>query len=567
MDVARARFGSLAWIVSSPVVVLGLLSVAEAQQKESALAAGVGAARKFVGADQCAVCHGVDFERTPALARLVSRDFCLQSETLIYLTDKHLDSRELLTKELGKQIGERMQIADVSRDRRCLTCHAFWDPSWPKDEPAPESALQKTGVSILSGVSCESCHGMASGWLEGHRMAEKWRTMDPSVKEKEHGLIDLRNPIRRSQQCFSCHIGDAAEDKVVTHEMYAAGHPPLPGIEVANHSEAMPSHWLTLREKGDFKFRAGYIAANLPDWAEDEGALANDLPTTRSVLVGGVVALRQSVELVAELSKRQEEWPEFSAFDCQSCHHDLRIDGIWAARQVPGRAGRPRLPQWTAALIPVAIEAVDKNPPAKLKEFNDALHSLYTSVGKAPFGDAKATQAAVQPLVTWLDEQAASIVNSPIDVARADKAIDRLLASTPEEFPDFHSARQIAWAIRSIQLEMRAGYPPFKPRTMGSSEEGDLTLLSEWKRDKRAPGKSATFKLFDGGDANDAKTLASMLRLDLPSGQEKSIRESLNPFLNAIAAYRPTQFQKELSELSGRIKADPPKLQSSIRRK
>src|SRR5207248_334113 len=39
------------------------------------------------------------------------------------------------------------------------------------------------------------------------------------------------------------------EGKIVTHEMYAAGHPPLPGIEIATFGDALPRHWETLTEK------------------------------------------------------------------------------------------------------------------------------------------------------------------------------------------------------------------------------------------------------------------------------------------------------------------------------
>ena len=35
--------------------------------------------------------------------------------------------------------------------------------------------------------------------------------------------------------CLSCHLGNAREGRVVTHEMYAAGHPPLPGFEHMGH--------------------------------------------------------------------------------------------------------------------------------------------------------------------------------------------------------------------------------------------------------------------------------------------------------------------------------------------
>ena len=64
-------------------------------------------------------------------------------------------------------------------------------------------------------------------------------------------MTDLWDPVTRGKKCVSCHIGnpDPEEEKVVTHAMYAAGHPPLPGIEVATFSDAQPRHWQYLREK------------------------------------------------------------------------------------------------------------------------------------------------------------------------------------------------------------------------------------------------------------------------------------------------------------------------------
>ena len=62
-------------------------------------------------------------------------------------------------------------------------------------------------------------------------------------------MIDVRNPVRRAEQCFSCHIGNVEEGKLVTHAMYAAGHPPLPSIEIESFAKQMPRHWRYLDEK------------------------------------------------------------------------------------------------------------------------------------------------------------------------------------------------------------------------------------------------------------------------------------------------------------------------------
>ena len=78
---------------------------------------------------------------------------------------------------------------------------------------------------------------------------EEWHDLGRMSKERHYGMTDLWDPARRAQLCASCHVGDVREGKVVTHAMYAAGHPPLPGLEVATFSEQMPRHWQYLSEK------------------------------------------------------------------------------------------------------------------------------------------------------------------------------------------------------------------------------------------------------------------------------------------------------------------------------
>ena len=62
-------------------------------------------------------------------------------------------------------------------------------------------------------------------------------------------MTDLWDPIVRVRTCVSCHVGNVEQGKVLTHAMYAAGHPPLPGIEASTFAAAMPNHWKPLSQK------------------------------------------------------------------------------------------------------------------------------------------------------------------------------------------------------------------------------------------------------------------------------------------------------------------------------
>ena len=101
-------------------------------------------------------------------------------------------------------------------------------------------------------------------------------------------MTDLWDPVRRSEICTSCHIGNYKEKKVITHAMYAAGHPPLPGFEAATFSEFQPRHWQYLgeKEKSQRSRLRPFDASNL------ERRLL--------VAISGPIVLRESMRLFAE---------------------------------------------------------------------------------------------------------------------------------------------------------------------------------------------------------------------------------------------------------------------------
>src|SRR5262249_38461648 len=178
-----------------------------------------------------------------------------------------------------------------------------------------------------------------------------WTQLDGEQKERDFGMTDLWNPVTRAEKCASCHIGNHGEGKVVTHAMYAAGHPPLPSFETATFSDAQPRHWEYLREKLKMPKRAARLKPP-PD--------VRNLEQTQLVVVSGLVSLRASMKLSADQAEANKsepvgaEWPDFARFDCSSCHHELRAEGGASWRQVRrgGRSpGRPGPLDWPAILI------------------------------------------------------------------------------------------------------------------------------------------------------------------------------------------------------------------------
>src|SRR5262249_6382040 len=138
-------------------------------------------------------------------------------------------------------------------------------------------------------------------------------------KEAEGGMTDMWNPAKRGRVCASCHVGNAEEGKVVTHAMYAAGHPPLPSFETATFGDAMPRHWKLLKEKPAAVQR---LLQYDPEELEQS-----------HVVVGGAVAeFRQAMSMLAVQAKKcaeaaAESSLDLAQYDCYACHHELRAPG------------------------------------------------------------------------------------------------------------------------------------------------------------------------------------------------------------------------------------------------
>jgi hypothetical protein len=222
--------------------------------------------------------------------------------------DRHSKAYDVLSGELGRRIGERLRL-DPPNAPQCLSCHGTTG--------APTAAT----FDPHDGVSCEHCHGAAGRWLGPHAapgFAER-----PVAEKERLGLVDLSTPAKRAALCVTCHVGGPGRD--LTHEIMAAGHPPL-AFDLAKFVSDLPPHWKNEGPPGP--------AA----WAEG---------------IKATVAAR--LRQVARAADALGEWPEFGAFDCYSCHHVIG----------PGMDARPGarpgdLPLDLAALDVLALAAGDK---------------------------------------------------------------------------------------------------------------------------------------------------------------------------------------------------------------
>jgi hypothetical protein len=286
---------------------------------------------KYVGPGGCAAssCHGSVQPKT------VTRIF--QNEYSIWIAqDKHARAFSVLSNPVSMRIGRILNIGRPDQAAKCLVCHSLYVPA--------EQRVQTFEPD--DGVSCESCHGPASGWLGPHTQRD-W----PHEKSVALGMYDTRNLTGRTEKCLTCHLGTA--EKFVDHEMIAAGHPDLT-FELALFTSVMPRHW-----KMPQSYEAG-AWRQVQAWG-----------------VGEAVQLRASLNRVSRRAKDTKgAWPEYAELDCFACHHSLTpaMDSWRQERGYPGRrAGNTPWNQSREVIFRALVEEVS---PEAARQFNEEITRL-----------------------------------------------------------------------------------------------------------------------------------------------------------------------------------------------
>ena len=279
------------------LLVLGLSVVALTQDREPA---PIG---KYEGPGGCAAssCHGSILPKTAL--RIPQNEYSIWTGQ-----DKHARAYLVLSNDVSVRMARILNLnSPPDKNEKCLACHAL---SVPADQRAQT-------LDISDGVSCENCHGPASGWLGPHTVKD-WESKTGDEKAKL-GMWDLRDVAVRAHNCLHCHVGTS--EKSVDHQMIAAGHPDLT-FELNLFSAVMPRHWKD----------------------------AKDIPWfgTKEWAVGQGMQLRDSLQRLSRRA-RSSAWPEYAELDCFACHHSLTAPkDSW--RQEAGYAGRtPGVPAFNSA--------------------------------------------------------------------------------------------------------------------------------------------------------------------------------------------------------------------------
>jgi hypothetical protein len=461
---------------------------------------------------ECARCH-----RTP-LPGDSDILLCRCVEAAIWEeNDKHKIALKNLGGERGRQIVTLLKYAPQDIDKNCVSCHGVY----VQDPKLKHASFRRPDDAVNNGVTCAVCHGPYREWVDKHGGLdrEEWRKLSRSEKETKFGMTDLWDPAKRTKLCASCHIGETASNRVVTHAMYAAGHPPLPGIEVGTFSDAMPRHWQYLREKNSSVQK-----------------LLNFNPTEREqaklVLVGAAVELREAMNLLASQAEecRQAKGSEsktldLAQFDCYACHHELKVPSWRQKRGYLGRPGRPQFRAWPLALIKVGIRHAGKNNGFAEKmnlELEERLQKLRFAFDLRPFGEPEQVAAAARELAVWSDKLGAELNSAAYQQSSVPGILKQICTVAGSEILDYDGARQVAWAFQIIYDN------DLNPKPVNDAKIRD-TL----------------------------KELSEELKLRLPAGQKNEIETELSKALSRISAYDPASFQKKFKTLSLMVVAYP----------
>lgn len=424
-------------------------------------------ASQYRGAASCTPCHSNPND--PFIRNQGSHEFVKLEEGTIWFTqDMHYLAFKSLETDLGRQMSELLGW-DVTHDARCLACHSL--------DMSPEIPLAEKMKDVEAhyredqGISCEACHGPGEGWYSKHQDTS-WRELSPEVKT-EAGQVDLRDPVVRAKKCASCHVGNTKEGKYVTHDMYAAGHPPLPGFEILTFSEDEPSHWW---QKQEIRYITE-LAEKSPEKAwelfhyrpgEDEQA--------RLLAVGAIISFRETMASLAEEARlclengKQTRLIDFAYFDCYGCHHDLEYPSERQERGYSGLPGRPTLRAWPVEMARLTVRHAAEGAGGELGMLNDDLNAglanLRDALNRISFGDPVEVAASADELVAWSEQALDGIANfryTPEETRRLVMEIINTGKSVPTDprlgTIDYEAAQQLASSFNVLRKQLAATPP------------------------------------------------------------------------------------------------------------
>ena len=401
------RLSGAALFRTAQVAAIALLMAAVAGLLPAALWAQAGA---FMGVASCSgsTCHG----RAEGNGAVVRQDEIAAWQEPSSPTGAHSRALAVLSGARGRQIAATLGLGNPTSAPACLGCHAT------------TTGGSGQGAKFLTrdGVSCESCHGAAGGWLAVHYTRAASHASNVAA-----GMTPLERPQVRANVCLDCHWGSAKGNQFVTHAMMAAGHPRL-SFELDLFSALQQHH----AEDADYIRRKGRTDS-VRQWA-----------------VGQAEAVRRQTDLFARPDYRSRGlFPEFTFFDCHSCHRQI-VDGPQRKLTFESNPGRPIRfgnPPFNDENM-ILLSAVARSlAPGEAASFDTASRSFHASFAD---GRGGAQQAALA-----LRDRAAGLSNAL--AARSYPATDafQVIATVAGEatrprFTDYAGSVQAVMAVDTL---------------------------------------------------------------------------------------------------------------------
>lgn len=335
-------------------------------------------------------------------------------------------------------------------------------------------------------------------------------------------MRDLVTTSKQADLCFDCHIGNRKRKQFVTHEMYAAGHPPLPSIELQTFCEQMPQHWRSVGAAGKNLSppeRSLFHRTNYPGLENPDETYWD----TRKLMIGALTARKKTLDLLID-SSELDLWADYSLYDCTACHHELKSESKRQQRGYVAAPGRPRQPEWTH----LPLMQLETFLPSDVAGIAELEQRLAHSIAARPFGDESRVVRDAMALRDRLQSAIEEGEKAKVDRVTATEVLLGLLDTPVERILTYDAARQVVWATRAIAKEL-------KTEGQGLPENVDQMIAD---LDEPTAGQGRTG-----------------IATQLPAGRSEFIYErGLRDDLERRAAFDPDQLAKRLHAVAAALR-------------
>ena len=366
---------------------------------------------RYEGVASCAgsTCHG----RAEGNGAVVRQDEISTWQSPSSKSGAHSRAYAVLAGRRGQQIADSLRLGPATQAADCLGCHATFAPA----------AQRGPRFSLSDGVSCESCHGAAEGWLASHYARPA--THESNIAD---GLVPLDRPDVRANNCLDCHYGSKNRGQFVTHEMMAAGHPRV-SFELDLFSALQQHH----DEDDDYRARKGRMNS-VRFWA-----------------VGQAEAVRRSTALFADPEFGMEgAFPQLYFYDCHSCHRtiqdsDKRRLTFVENPERPIPFGNPPFNDENIIMLSAVAKAL---VPGQADGFLAASRDFHNAMGNANAAEARAAAVALGKRAGALSGALSQRAYANAD---AFKVIDMISGrATAQRFTDYSGSVQAVMAVDTL---------------------------------------------------------------------------------------------------------------------